>query len=593
MRRHSRKKSSVTKARDTWMRLQNLLTPTALLLLTVCSTAANAQWPTTVAAPAYGAATVNGASPVYGATPAYTSPTYTSSAPAYVAGTATAVAPAAVVAPTVTYTTPVRSYRPAATPYYGVTPVTASTQTISNGAYSAQRPAYFDNPSVYTGQPTRGSVQASYMAPTQVQSYSLSQDLQPGTTNVVTAYSGPPITGPPITAPPITAPPVLTPAPMPYAAAPPAPKREGCLSRFCSKLFGTGYTTSYYRAPVTYYRPVTTMNPATGTMVTVQQPCTSYEQQVQRNPFTTVLPANNTTPINNCQPGCLCPPGVNACNTIPSYNQSATFGQPAPISQTPYSGIGQAGALGTGDYQAMPIPAIPPAGAMGTQPTNPNLSPLTGPPPTLAPPTAAGTLAPPTAPSGSTANDLAPVQRPTLNKPATPNAPGAPKAPDAPKANSAVPSAKPESTSEKESARWRLQRPADSTAMIQSQTSRLSQPDPVSLKKSYGVAEPIRAPADYAPPYGPNESVIQHGQQSRPAAPAVSDPFSPPPARNPFPSATPPLPSGEADLSDWTESSSSPARPIRSVSYDKPAKTVVNTLNAKRSRHTVWTSIAQ
>ena len=587
MRRHSRKKSSVTKARDTWMRLQNLLTPTALLLLTVCSTAANAQWPTTVAAPAYGAATVNGASPVYGATPAYTSPTYTSSAPAYVAGTATAVAPAAVVAPTVTYTTPVRSYRPAATPYYGVAPVTASTQTISNGAYSAQRPAYFDNPSVYTGQPTRGSVQASYMAPTQVQSYSLSQDLQPGITNVVTAYSGPPIT-----APPITAPPVLTPAPMPYAAAPPAPKREGCLSRFCSKLFGTGYTTSYYRAPVTYYRPVTTMNPATGTMVTVQQPCTSYEQQVQRNPFTTVLPANNTTPINNCQPGCPCPPGVNACNTIPSYNQSATFGQPAPISQTPYSGIGQAGALGTGDYQAMPIPAIPPAGAMGTQPTNPNLSPLTGPPPTLAPPTAptaAGTLAPPTAPSGSTANDLAPVQRPTLNKPATPDAPKT----DAPTTDRTSPSEKPESTDGNDAARWRLQRPADSTAMIQSQTSRLSQPDPVSLKKSYGVAEPIRAPADYAPPYGPNESVIQHGQQSRPAAPAVSDPFSPPPARNPFPSATPPLPSGEADLSDWTESTSSPARPIRSVSYDRPSNNVAKPSKPKRSRHTVWTSIAE
>ncbi|MGI9467433.1 MAG: hypothetical protein ACR2OA_09955 [Rubripirellula sp.] len=547
------------------MRLLNLLISTALLLLTGFSNAANGQWPTTVAAPANGATAIYGAAPVSVASPAYTT-----SVPAYVAGTAGSVVPAGSVAPAVTYTTPVRSYQPAATPYYGVAPVTASTQSISNGAYQAQRPAYFDNPSVYTGQPTRGSVQASYMAPAQVQSYSPSQGLQPVTTNVVTSYAGPPIT-----APPITAPPVLTPAPMPYAASPPAPKREGCLSRFCNKLFGTGYTTSYYRAPVTYYRPVTTMNPATGTMVTVQQPCTSYEQQVQRNPFTTVLPGNNNTPINNCQPSCPCPPGVNACNTVPGYNQSTTFGQPAPISQTPYTGIGQVGATATGDYQAMPIPAIPPAGTMNTQPTTPNLSPLTGPPPTLAPPTST---------SGSAANDLAPVQRPMLNKPATP---------EAPKTDSPAPSGEPKSADGNDAAKWMLQRPADSTAMIPSQTSRRSQPDPVSLKKSYGVAEPIQAPADYAPPYGPNESVIQHGQQSRPAVPAVSDPFSPPPARNPFPATTPPLPSGEADLSDWTESTSSPARPIRSVSYDKPSNNIAKPSKAKRSRHTVWTSIAE
>ena len=557
------------------MRLQTLLIPTALILLPAFSNAAYGQWPTTVATPIYGAATPYGATAGY-PTPAYPAPAYPTSTPAYAVGTAAA-------APTVTYATPVRSYQPAATPYYGVAPVATSAQAISNNAYSAQRPAYFDNPSVYTGQPTRGSVQASYMAPTQTQSYSLSKDLQPVTTSGVTAYSGPPIT-----APPITAPPVLTPSPMSYAAPAPAPKREGCLSRLCNKLFGTGYTTSYYRAPVTYYRPVTTMNPATGTMVTVQQPCTSYEQQVQRNPFTTVLPANNNTAINSCQPGCPCPPGVNACNNVPTYSQNTPLGQPAPLSQPPYSGIGQVGATGTGDYQAMPIPAIPSTGAMGTRPTTPNLSPLTGPPPTLAPPTppaAAATPAPPTPPAGSTVNDFAPVQRPTLNKPATP---------DAPETDDPAPSEKPDSSNENDTAKWRLQRPADSTAMIQSQASQLSQPDPASLKKSYGVAEPIRAPADYAPPYGPNESVIQHGQQSRPIAPAASDPFSPQPIRNPFPTATPPAPTGQADLSDWTESTNSPTRPIRSVSYDKPRSSSFATPSpAKRSRHTVWTSIGE
>jgi hypothetical protein len=563
-----RTKCSVTTAWDIWMRLPNFLILTTLFLLPVATDRANGQWTTPVAAPVY-----------------------TTPAPAYVAGTATAVAP------TLAYTLPVRSYQPASTPYYGVAPLPVGTQAISNGVYQAQRPAYFDNPSVYTGQPVRGSVQASYMAPAQVQAYSMPQNVQPASSSVVSAYTAPPytappITAPPITAPPITAPPVLNPSPMPYIASPPAPKREGCLSRFCNKLFGTGYTTSYYRAPVTYYRPVTTMNPATGTMVTAQQPCTSYEQQVQRNPFTTVLPGSANQTANNCQPNCPCPPGVNACNTIPGYNQT-TYGQPAPISQTPYNGIGQVGATGTGDYQAMPIPSIPPAGTAGAQPRNSNLTPLTGPPPTLAAPMTPSATGVPTAPmsqGGAAGNDLNPVERPTLNKPVTPESPtdlGSPKV------DSDGTSEKPVPKADSESARWRLQRPADSTAMIPREASRLGQRDPVSLKRSYGVAEPIRAPADYIAPYGPNASVIEHGQRNKQASPAVSDPFSPPPTRNPFPSAAPTLPLGEADLSDWTESSSSPARPIRSVSYDKPAKTVVNTLNAKRSRHTVWTSIAQ
>jgi hypothetical protein len=129
--------------------------------------------------------------------------------------------------------------------------------------------------------------------------------------------------------------------------------------------------------------------------------------------------------------------------------------------------------------------------------------------------------------------------------------------------------------------------------MIQTQAARLSKPAQASRNKSYGVAEPIRAPADYAPPYGPNESVIQHGQQSLPAAPTVSDPFLSPPTGTPFPSAMPPLPSGEADLSDWTESTSSQASPIRTVSYDKQSSNIAKSYKATRSRQTVWTSIAE
>ncbi len=569
------------------MRLPNLFIPTALLSLAVSADPALGQWGRPIAP----------------------SPAYTASGPAYISGTATYAAGTATrvpgtatyvsgtapaVAPVITYVPAAGRYQPASTPYYGIAPVAARTQTISNGAYQAQRPTYFDNPSVYTGQPIRGSVQTSYRPVTQAANYSTLQAGQAATNSVVTAYSAPPIT-----APPITAPPVLNPPPVTYAAAPPAAKREGCLSRFCKKLFGTGYTTSYYRAPVTYYRPVTTMNPATGAMVTVQQPCTSYEQQMQRNPFTTVLPGT-TNASNNCQPGYPCPPGTNACNTVPGYSQNPTFAQPAPISQTPYNGIGQVGATGTGDYQAMPIPSIQPSGTLGAQPGTPNLSPLTGPPPTLAPPT--NTLSPvPTSPQGSAGNDLAPVQRPTLNKPPTAKAPTA-KAPtnlSSPQTGNSGQSDKDADLDKKDdSARWRLQRAADSTAMIPRPTSRSSQQGPVSLKRSYGVAEPIRAPADYVAPYGPNDSLIEYGvsdprQQNQSTPPAVSDPFSPPPTRSPLPPTAPALPRQEPNLSDWTEHSNAPSRRLRSVSYDRPVKTEVASSSPQRSRHTVWTSVAE
>jgi hypothetical protein len=556
------------------MRLPNLFIPTALLSLAVSADSALGQWTRPVAP----------------------SPVYTASGPVYASGTATYVSGTATAAvPVMTYAPATGRYQPASTPYYGIAPVAARTQTIVNGVYQAQRPTYFDNPSVYTGQPIRGSVQTSYQPGTQATNYSTLQAGQAATNRVVTAYSSPPIT-----APPITAPPILNPPPVTYAAAPPAAKREGCLSRFCNKLFGTGYTTSYYRAPVTYYRPVTTMNAATGAMVTVQQPCTSYEQQMQRNPFTTVLPGTTNAP-NQCQSGYPCPPGANTCNTVPGYSQNPTFAQPAPISQTPYNGIGQVGATGTGDYQAMPIPSLQPSGTLGAQPGTPNLSPLTGPPPTLAPPT--NTLSPvPTSPQGSAGspqgsagNDLAPVQRPTLNKPPTADAPtnlSSPQTGDSSQGNQDA-----ELDKKDDSAKWRLQRAADSTAMIPRPTSRSSQQGPVSLKRSYGVAEPIRAPADYVAPYGPNDSVIEQGvidqrQQNPSTPPAVSDPFSPPPTRSPLPSAAPSLPRQEANLSDWTEHSNAPPSPLRSVSYDRPVKAEVASGELQRSRHTVWTSLA-
>jgi|GEM_PF-2882987 len=79
----------------------------------------------------------------------------------------------------------------------------------------------------------------------------------------------------------------------------------GGLSRFFGGMFGTGYSTSYYAAPVTYYRPVTTVDPSTGATTIVQRPCTSSEYLMQRTPITTCYP--NTSGIASTSSSCCGP----------------------------------------------------------------------------------------------------------------------------------------------------------------------------------------------------------------------------------------------------------------------------------------------
>jgi hypothetical protein len=80
----------------------------------------------------------------------------------------------------------------------------------------------------------------------------------------------------------------------------------GGIARFFASLCGTGYQSSYYRAPVTYYRPVTTTDALSGGTTIVQQPCSSYEYQLQRSPFTTFSPGSTAPitapPANQCSP---------------------------------------------------------------------------------------------------------------------------------------------------------------------------------------------------------------------------------------------------------------------------------------------------
>ncbi|XZE52446.1 hypothetical protein SH139x_004139 [Planctomycetaceae bacterium SH139] len=201
-----------------------------------------------------------------------------------------------------------------------------------------------------------------------------------GTGNYYPDFDGAPANVAPVTA----YQPAMNPAAIP--AAPPAgstiqtypgipaarPGVLGGLSRFFGSLFGTGYSTSSYRAPVTYYRPVTQLD-ASGQPVVVQMPCTSYQQQLQRTPFTTFAPAQGA--------GTIAPPS--ACATVPGgsvynpYNNSLPAGVGDPYAS---SGVAPAAGVMPGNYYGPPVGQSAPA----TQPGSMNqpgsgLSPYTNP----------------------------------------------------------------------------------------------------------------------------------------------------------------------------------------------------------------------
>ncbi|MGB0598650.1 MAG: hypothetical protein ACPGLY_18335 [Rubripirellula sp.] len=479
----------------------------------------------------------------------------------------------------------------------GIPPVTAARPVVlmpapvsQNGVYQAQRPAYVDNPSVYTGQPvyrgqpvySGGAVYTSGMA-----AYAGSQPVYsstPATGNVQATYqvapanpylaptsqttvnplpyrgqvpvtSYRPQVGTTLPGAPLT---VTTPTGLPATALPPTqtqvtplfpptpPQPPRGLRGLFSRWFGTGYQTSYYSAPVTYYRPVTAVDPVSGGAVIVQQPCTSTEQQVQRTPFTTFQsppPAYRPAP---------CPPSPSACPT-PVYSQ--------PMSA---SGIGQVGAVGAMGQGATSIPSTLPSGSYGQAGgygTNGgyNMTPLQGAPPAL-PPTIQS-AGPSTGVTGSSTGDLAPIERPQLNSgqssglaiPPPPSSTGAGSSANGSggavngstngttngSANGADTgdsngsgSSSGDASGAAPSNYWELQNADDSTAMIRPRSSYSMNSDPQSLG---GRVEPIAAPEDYSSPFrgrsGPASSI-----PSIPPPPVESKQFEAPPlpARSPI-----------------------------------------------------------
>ncbi|WP_068140072.1 hypothetical protein [Roseimaritima ulvae] len=172
----------------------------------------------------------------------------------------------------------------------------------------------------------------------------------------------------------------------------------GGVRSFFGNLFGTNYRTSYYRAPVTYYRPQTTVDPVSGTTVTVQRPCTAYQYQVQRAPYIGLQPAA-ATPAGSCASG--------GCTTAGPYAPVVTspgtvpYTQPAPLSS---GGVAVPSSEGF-----VPRPTLPPASLdpYASQRSTYSPAPSYTPAPTYSP-----------APTSSSTSGYAPTPLPLTGAPA-------------------------------------------------------------------------------------------------------------------------------------------------------------------------------
>lgn len=114
------------------------------------------------------------------------------------------------------------------------------------------------------------------------------------------------------------------------------------------------YDTAWNATPVTYYRPVTSFDPRTGTTVTSLQPCTSVQYQAQRVPMAAPRPILGEVGVQaNRWPGITgpgyYPAGLGYAAAYPGYQQ------------LPYAGASVGGAsLGTsGVAMGMPTSSLP------------------------------------------------------------------------------------------------------------------------------------------------------------------------------------------------------------------------------------------
>jgi hypothetical protein len=326
---------------------------------------------------------------------------------------------------------------------------------------------------------------------------------------------------------------------LPPAAFGPSPQAAASSSVF-SRMFGNNYQTSYYDVPTTTYRPVTQVDPATGALVTVQQPCTSTTQQVQRSPYTAFQPAAPAqAPANPYygEPACGSEPPRYAAPT----NYGATSGYPAAGYAAP-SGVSQATGAASpygqaygaqGSYNAPSSYAAPQATYATPQSTyaTPNSQPLTGYPN-------------PVGSNGTSSQDLAPINQPQLDAarpawstpstqptPSTQATPSYPSTQSYPSSNGSLEApALPSTSAWPSTTAWpnRSGSPASDNVTMQRASS------PEATRDKYSDIAPIPAPDDYRAPawtelYNkPNATPVDSGRDSqwRETTPATRQPTS-------------------------------------------------------------------
>ncbi len=144
--------------------------------------------------------------------------------------------------------------------------------------------------------------------------------------------------------------------------------------------YAPAYRSSWYRVPITYYRPVTAYTGVAAQPVTVMQPCNTQTYQVQRRPFLfnrPWLPATTapyaayapvltqpayaavTAPVVTAQPNCAC---GNAAAVAPSLSTMPATGIPSttvPSTVTPSAHIPSSSDTPPGSSSSVPADQAP------------------------------------------------------------------------------------------------------------------------------------------------------------------------------------------------------------------------------------------
>lgn len=167
----------------------------------------------------------------------------------------------------------------------------------------------------------------------------------------------------------------------------------------------TAFRTEWYRVPVTYYRPVTSTNPQTGCITTCMKPCTYYQMQARRVPYTTYQTVYRT--VQHRVPYTVYETNYSSCGSCGTCSSCGT-GSTSPYTGTPVQSMPATTTYGLNPGSGYQVPAN----------TVPQLNPSEIQPDTTLQKPATEVPAPEPEPKPSTTNSS--HSNPNLNRPQNP-----------------------------------------------------------------------------------------------------------------------------------------------------------------------------